>query len=227
MKKKDELDNQIKYWDKVAHEKSFTHPVKFDLFFELLSEDAKILDYGCGYGRTCAELVDHGYGNVIGVDISHEMIKRGKSLFPDLELLHIAPGPLSFEAGTFDACILFGILTCIPTDKGQHRLIDEMRRMLKPGGLLYISDYPIQSDERNQMRYQEFQHEYGKFGVFQLPEGGIFRHHDLNWIHDLLKNFKILKIDQFKGITMNGHEAEVFQVLAQAYCFAMSNFKKG
>ena len=215
MKHKDELDLQIKYWNKVAHEKSFTHPVRFDWLQELLPEDAKILDYGCGYGRTCAELVAHGFRNVTGVDISQKMIRRGKSLFPDLELLHVVPGPLSFEAGTFNACILFGILTCIPTDQSQHQLFEEVARLLKPDGLLYISDYPIQNDERNQTRYHEFQNEYGKFGVFRIPEGGIFRHHDLDWIHELLKNFKILKFDQFKGITMNKHKAEVFQVLAR------------
>lgn len=216
MNNENELDHQIIFWDKVAHKKFFTHPVKMDRLHELLPEDAKILDYGCGYGRICAELVFHGYRHVIGVDISQEMIRRGKSNFPGLKLLHIAPESLSFEAGAFDACILFGVLTCIPTDKGQHRLIAEMYRMLKPGGILYISDYPIQNDKRNQRRYLEFQHEYGKFGVFRIPEGGIFRHHDLNWIHKLLKNFKILTVDRFKALTMNGNEADVFQVLARA-----------
>ena len=216
MNNEDELDLQIKYWDKVAHKKFFTHPVKFDRLHELLPEEAKILDYGCGYGRTCADLAAHGYRHVIGVDVSREMIRRGKSLFPELELLHVAPGPLSFKAGTFNACILFGILTCIPTDKGHHRLIKDIHRILKPDGILYISDYPIQNDKRNQRRYRKFLREYGKFGVFRIPEGGIFRHYDLNCIHELLKNFKILIIDRFRGFTMNRHEADLFQVLAKA-----------
>jgi len=216
MNNEDERDLQINYWNKVANEKSFTHPVRFDRMRELLPEDAKILDYGCGYGRTCADLVTHGYRHVIGVDVSPEMIKRGNLLYPDLKLLHVAPGTLAFEAGTFDACILFGILTCIPTDKGQHRLIGDIHRILKPGGILYISDYPIQNDERNQRRYRKFQHEYGKYGVFRIPEGGIFRHYDLNCLNELLKNFKILTIDRFKGFTMNKHEADLFQVLARA-----------
>lgn len=211
-----ELDHQIIYWDKVANEKFFTHPVKIARLHELMPEDAKILDYGCGYGRICAELVSHGYRHVMGVDISQEMIRRGKSNFPGLQLHHIAPEPLSFEADAFDACILFGVLTCIPTDEGQQRLIAEMHRILKPRGILYISDYPIQNDKRNQRRYREFQNEYGKFGVFRIPEGGVFRHHDLNWIHELLKDFKILTVDRFKALTMNGNEADVFQVLARA-----------
>jgi SAM-dependent methyltransferase len=219
MNKENELDLQIKYWNKVAYEKSFTHPVKFDRLHELLPEYAKILDYGCGYGRTCADFTAQGFLHVTGVDVSPEMIRRGNSLFPDLELRHVAPGPLAFEAGTFDACILFGILTCIPTDKGQLQLIGDIHRILKPGGILYISDYPIQNDERNQRRYRKFQHEYGKFGVFRIPEGAIFRHHDLNWIQELLSNFKILTIDRFKGFTMNKHEAELFQVLARVQPF--------
>lgn len=75
-----DLDIQTEYWDGAAASKTFTHPIPLTVFRDLLPPAAKILDYGCGYGRTCSELTDAGYQSVIGIDISEEMIKRGRKL---------------------------------------------------------------------------------------------------------------------------------------------------
>ena len=73
----DALEYQKTYWDAVAKKKTFTNPIQFDNFSKYVNRMSNILDYGCGYGRTCAELVKSGYPDVIGLDISPEMIKRG------------------------------------------------------------------------------------------------------------------------------------------------------
>ena len=72
--------NQIEYWDRVAYEKKFNHPIRFDKFKQCVKYNANILDFGCGYGRTLNELRTNGYTNLIGIDSSMEMISRGKSL---------------------------------------------------------------------------------------------------------------------------------------------------
>ena len=51
--------------------------------------------------------------------------------------------------------ILFGVLTCIPSDKEQKSLISEIKRILKPEGIVYVNDFLINSDKRNVLRYEE------------------------------------------------------------------------
>ncbi|MFZ5569567.1 MAG: class I SAM-dependent methyltransferase [Thermodesulfobacteriota bacterium] len=169
---------------------------------------------GCGYGRTCSELIEAGYHNVVGIDISEEMIRRGRWLNGDLNL-HIFDGrSVDFEDSSFDACILLAVLTCIPYDGGQNRTIDEVHRLLRPGGMVFISDYPLRKDERNQKRYREFEKQFGTFGIFRT-ENAILRHFDMSRIYQLLSRFEILWEEVIRVCTMNGNESDVFQIGAR------------
>jgi SAM-dependent methyltransferase len=215
MNKMNELDVQKTYWDNVAEKRTFTHPVRILELQELIPAEGKILDYGCGYGRTCSELMKGGFRNIVGVDISSSMIARGKSLYPDLDLRCFDGESLPFPDDTFDAYTMLAVLTCIPTDAGQRRVTNELHRVLCHDGILYLSYYPIQQDERNQDRYKQFEKEFGIFGVFRLSDGGVVRHHTDSWIYELLSKFDIIKKDNIKVSTMMGNEARVSQILAR------------
>lgn len=210
-----ELDRQTAYWDRVADSKTFSHPLRFDVFEKLVPRDASILDYGCGYGRTCEELLTHGYQNVVGADISRKMIERGLQGDPSLNLVCFDGGELPFADESFDACTLLAVLTCIPTDAGQAEVVRQLHRVLRPGGILYVSDYPLQDDERNAARYRSFESEYQTYGVFRLPDGAVVRHHDPARIAALLGGFDTLREDRFPVTTMNGNPAQIFQVIAR------------
>ena len=209
------IDLQETYWDSIAAEKAFTHPIAMDKIREAVEVEGKILDYGCGYGRTCVELKKDGFGDVVGVDISSQMIACGQSLYPGLELLHFDGVTLPFPDESFVACTLLAVLTCIPTNIGQKRAIAEINRVLIPDGILFVSDYPFQQDAGNQDRYHQFENEFGVFGVFRLSDGGVVRHHDMPWIYELLSQFDIINEDNIKVSTMNGNAARIFQILAR------------
>ncbi len=70
----------------------------------------------------------------------------------------------------------------IVNDKEQIALLKEIKRVLKPNGILYINDFLLNTDERNIERYKLFQDKYQKYGVFELPEGAAVRHHDIKWV---------------------------------------------
>lgn len=209
------MDNQIEYWDKAANSRIFTHPLDVERFKILVPFNGEILDYGCGYGRICNELHDLGYKNVIGLDSSPAMIERGQREFPHLHLLTWTNARLPFHDRCFDAVLLFAVLTCIPMDQAQHALIEELKRILKPGGIIYISDYWLQDDPRNRLRYAQFQELYGTYGVFELNDGAVVRHHDKQWIATLLSHFKTIAIQDISLTTMNGNAAKGFQYIGR------------
>lgn len=207
----DSPQRQTEYWNRVADDKQFTHPLDGERFCELVPKSAAILDVGCGYGRSWGDLRAEGYVNVIGIDIARNMIERGHRLHPEGDLRVWEGTELPFGASRFDAVLLFAVLTCIPTDDGQRGLISEAHRVLRPDGVLYMSDYPIQKDARNQSRYAQFESRYGTFGVFELPEGVLLRHHSLEWIDDLLSSFRRASLRVIDVQTMNGNMSKVFQ----------------
>jgi 2-polyprenyl-3-methyl-5-hydroxy-6-metoxy-1,4-benzoquinol methylase len=81
MKLFDEI-NSKRYWNSAAGIKKFTVPFNAGLFEKFAAKDARILDVGCGYGRTISELHDAGYENLFGTDFSEKMIESSKNLCP-------------------------------------------------------------------------------------------------------------------------------------------------
>ena len=206
---------QKDYWDSVSKQKEFTTPFQSTAFKKIVPENAVILDIGCGYGRTLDELYQAGYHNLIGMDFSKGMIERGRAQYPYLDLRVKENDSITLPDQSVDAVILFAVLTCITENKKQTDLINEIYRILKPGGILYVNDFLINSDERNTTRYQQFCQKYGTYGIFELPEGAVCRHHDEKWIHKLLSDFNTLNYELLTFTTMNGHKSNGFYYIGR------------
>lgn len=205
----------MNYWDGVAQHKRFSHPMRLEWLERDLDTRARILDYGCGYGRTLEDLAQAGYQNVVGVDFSKAMLARCRQGFPGVNLIRNDGRTLPFESASIDAVLLFATLTCIPQNEAQRALIAEVERVLRPGGLLYISDLLLNEDMRNCERYERDAGVYGTFGVFELPEGVVVRHHRREWIKELTASFAQLEYEPFRVITMNGNTSAAFQYLGR------------
>ena len=201
---------QRQYWNEVSATKEFTIPIDFDRFSLYVRPKARIVDVGCGYGRVLNDLNQLGFQNLTGFDFSEGMIRRGRTQFPALDLREMTAGRIPLPDQSADAVILFAVLTCIYRDAEQKTLIDEIRRVLRPGGVLYISDYLIGEDERNIRRYEQFAPVFGTYGVFEPPEGAVCRHHTEAYIESLLKEFETLEFFPTVYTTMNGHKAKGF-----------------
>ncbi|MFI6509853.1 methyltransferase domain-containing protein [Streptosporangium sp. NPDC050855] len=210
------LDRQLTYWDTAGAEKTFTHPVDPG-WTTIMGREARILDYGCGYGRVIAELSRRGFSDVSGVDLSSALIARGHRLHPDLRLAVLeSPPHLPYPPTSFDVVLLFAVLTCIPDDDAQRALIAELVRVLAPGGLLYISDMVLQDDERSRDRYAAYARRFGTpYGVFATDDGAVVRHHDIAGLYALLPEFDLMEERRISVVTMNGHPARAVQLLAR------------
>ena len=210
-----EVAPQISYWDRVANQKRFSHPLRLDWLARYSNRQARLLDYGCGYGRTLADLSEAGFQNLVGVDFSEAMLTRASVVIPRPGLVRNDGVSLPFENDSFDAVLLFAVLTCIPDGTEQQQLLAETARVLRPGGLLYLSDLLINDDGRNRGRYEQYAGVYGCYGVFELPEGVVVRHHEREWIQRITSSFQQLEYEPFTVTTMNGNFSAAFQYLGR------------
>jgi len=211
-----ELHSQKDYWDRVAAEKQFHHPLRIDwLASNLAGKD--ILDCGCGQGRLLGELVKSGYRGTVGTDSSRGMLKRCAEMHPNLTLRLVQTDGrvLPFREKSFDAVLLFTLLTCMPGDSDQRLLLAEVTRVLRPGGLIYISDLLLNSDPRNVERYRYYATAFDAYGIFTLREGVTVRHHSESWIREITGGYTELKYEKFTVTTMNGNQSAAFQYLGR------------
>jgi SAM-dependent methyltransferase len=98
----------------------------------------RVLDAGCGAGRTCEWLVEQG-AEVVGIDASPEMLGRARERVPaaSFALADLAR-PLAFEDGSFDVAVaglvMHYLRDWVPT-------LREVRRVLRPEGVFVLSTH--------------------------------------------------------------------------------------
>jgi len=108
-----------------------------------------VLDVATGTGQQAFAFAKRGY-NVTGVDITESMLgiagkhnKGGLVKFEAADATH-----LRFEANRFDvSCISFALHDMPP--KIREKVLQEMVRVTKPGGIIVIVDYDL---PRNKIR---------------------------------------------------------------------------
>ncbi|MDD4816455.1 MAG: class I SAM-dependent methyltransferase [Victivallaceae bacterium] len=205
----------LDFWRTAGSEREFTTDFNGGEFSVRVPRTAAVLDVGCGYGRVLAELYDMGYRRLTGVDISEPLLRRGGAEHPELDL-RVQPDParLDFPDGAFDAVLLCAVLTCIPSDADQRRLIAEIFRVLRRGACFYCNDFLLNDDSRNLARYCAARPEFGSYGVFKLPEGAVLRHHSVGYIRELFGCFKPDLFQEVTYRTMNGHTSRGFVSIA-------------
>ncbi len=103
-----------------------------------------ILDIGCGAGvdTIVAAMMTGPTGRVVGIDIVSEMVQRAKSNLgmtdeKNINFIETSGEDLPFEDAEFDVVISNGVINLIP-DK--EALLEEVMRVLKPGGCLMVAD---------------------------------------------------------------------------------------
>lgn len=213
------------YWNAAASDREFSTPLP-SAFTSLVSRDTLILDLGCGYGRSLAELRQAGYENLVGVDFSDKMIERGRAQYPGLDLRVKGDGRLDFPDETFGAVLLLAVLTCVIRNRDQLELLAEAARVLKPGGLICINDFLLNQDQRNLDRYKEYLDKYQTYGVFELPDGARLRHHDLGWVEASLAPFERVSLETQTFLTMNGNLSNGYHFLGRKTTFAVERLLK-
>jgi SAM-dependent methyltransferase len=104
-----------------------------------------VLDIGCGIGGVDLALVrEHGAARVTGVDVQSDLLDvaveraRRVGLAGRVQYQLVVPGPLPFDDDTFDVAFSKDAIIHVH-DKAA--LYADIHRVLRPGGLLRVSDW--------------------------------------------------------------------------------------
>lgn len=96
----------------------------------------KILEAGCGLGGWVHFLKERGH-DVIGLEYEQSVVDRVKQYDPDFPIVKGDITDLQYPDNTFGAYVSLGVVEHF--EEGPHRPLLEARRVLKPGGLAFVT----------------------------------------------------------------------------------------
>jgi acetyltransferase-like isoleucine patch superfamily enzyme len=124
-----------------------------------------VLDVGCGEGFITSMIAER-CKRIIGVDYSENAVNTARNNSPTLEYAHMSATDLPFDDGTFDKVTCLELIEHV-TILQARRAIDEIYRILKPGGSI-IGSTPIRMTETSSPSCYSHIHEYSETELSEL-----------------------------------------------------------
>jgi ubiquinone/menaquinone biosynthesis C-methylase UbiE len=103
-----------------------------------LKQGERVLDLGCGSGWATRLLAKFAGGQVVGIDISDEMVRQARTesaQFPDIEFRVGSAAQIPADDSFFDKVLSVESFYYYPD---QNRALDELFRVMAPKGRLFI-----------------------------------------------------------------------------------------
>ncbi len=129
-----------------------------------LADGDRVLDVGCANGYSTVQFASQKQVDIRGVDYIPEMIEQARARLTDLAYLR---GKVQFDVGditsltepsaSYDKVVVIRILINLADWTSQLKGLQECARVLKPGGILLLSEATVQGWQN----LNAFRHEWG------------------------------------------------------------------
>jgi ubiquinone/menaquinone biosynthesis C-methylase UbiE len=156
------------------------------------NQENRILDIGCGAGRTTIGLYKIGYHLVEGLDLSEAMIVQAKRISKELNYdITFRTGDAAYldcDDETFEAALFsFNGIMQIPERENRIKVLKEIKRILKPEGYFLFTTHDRDGSKEYESFWQEEKrkwalhiedkslHEFGD-KITKMEERDIFLH---------------------------------------------------
>lgn len=123
------------------------------------SKQARVLDIGCGTGNLTSHFKKAGF-SVVSADISQKNLEFVKNKFGVETVLLNGEDLSNIKENTFEVVSVYSVLHHIPD---YLKIINEMCRVIKPGGIIYIDHEKTDSFWEEGNEIQEFYKKQRKF----------------------------------------------------------------
>ena len=197
------------------------HPV----IFNYIKQDDNILDIGMGFGKTIFDLLKNGFRNLSGIDTNKSGIDFANSAVKSfnldgrLDFKNANAQNLPFNNKSQNAVITQAFWTTIVQANDRQAVMNEINRVLKNNGILYIADFgqtPRIPKYKNRYEMGSLKgYDYGTFEVINEKNGTLeylAHHYTKDEFSKLLQNtgFKIENylinpVQTRSGNTIDGH----------------------
>lgn len=114
----------------------------YKFYEKYIKVGGRILEIGCSQGHNLQYFHQMKHCECYGIDPSREAIERGRKDFPALNLFVGVSNQLDFESKYFDF-VLFGFCLYLVDRAYLFKSIAEADRVLKPGGVMGITDFDV------------------------------------------------------------------------------------
>lgn len=149
----------------------------------LAENDKMILDVGCSTAECAGQIIDMRKNRYVGVDIDPRYIELARKRHPFGRFLCHDARELPFESDSFDIVLFNGVWHHM-TDELVGSCLREVRRVIKGGGVVLVSEPVFRSDwpvstwflNRDRGKYIRTREGYRSlFDGFDIIEEKIFR----------------------------------------------------
>lgn len=204
-------------WDSLYKKKGVVQkePSKFvkeavDFFKK--EEVNKVLDLGCGTGRHTTYLIEKGF-DVYGCDSSESALEIAEEVISNSTFEKCDMTNLKYDKNAFDAVLCHFVI--------QHgkiadvkSAISEMKRILKKGGVLYLSVPSVEHPEYETGEKLEY---HTKINIDAIDGSEPHHYFTEEEINNLLEGFNILKLKHvnFPSERNSDKEAAAFIIYAK------------
>ncbi len=204
-------DEIREFWTKQAqlHGKSYAaswsdqYAIELEIrtILDWLEDGDKVLDVGCANGFSTLEFAAHKNVEIKGLDYIPEMILQANNNLVDLK--GKLKGKASFDVGditnlvelenSFDKVVVIRVVINLFNWETQKKGLRELLRMVKPGGLLLLSEATLQG-------WQSLNHFRNEWGLDDIPMPPFNHYLDQDMVIETMKpEMELVKLDNFSS----------------------------